>query len=1053
MKKILPLLLLAITLILTSCPDPVVSNSAPSISSISSTQMTMAIGSTVTLTANAVDSDGDDLTYTWSVSSGSLSSVTGQEVTYTAPDSIGNVSVILNVSDGYNPSVTDSLILTVQVSNEAVSGFVAQAYGYNIRLDWINPTATNFANVIVRRASDTYSSLPTAGDLVYEGTNQYVLDEDLDVGTTYYYSIWSKNNSGDYSNRLTASAVPFTPDTTAPLNVTNLSADASDSQISLSWTEAAADDLDHYEITFTPVQSGINQPVTVDAGTPGVVIQGLVNTVEYTFLIKSVDTSGNKSYGMSIKEAPVSSQGIDDSDLTPPSNVSSLAAVPGENQVTLSWTDPSDYDFAYASITFSPTQSEVAQPIVVPRGTSSVTVSPLKGATNFTFLVKSVDFNGNQSVGVSASSLVTDTTSPGTVSSVLFSSTGNGKGYLTWSNPSDFDFQYTTLEVDLFGGGILQWYYIATTIYSYTNPLNRSTTSLYLYEMCSLTYTVTLTALDYSGNEGDTVTYTFTPLDETAPQAPAGVSAIPVESGETVVLGWDLDGVDDDRVSVEISTAADGVIRTVVSESGSESMEITGLTNGTEYTFTLTALDYADNASAGTAVVTATPVDEIPGTVGTSSVTIDPEGGAVTLDWSDPDDSDLARIEVTFEPAVSGITQPVVIEPGVETCIMDGLTNGTEYDIDITPYDEANQAGTAVNILVTPSDVPPAKVSYLTATPDLDGEKVYLAWTNPTDPDFSHVELTITPEVATITAPVILNSESYTAEGLTNDTEYRFFLVSVDTADGESDSESIPATPTNPAPSDVTDLAVTANYSSGGNALLSWTEPEESDFTQVSITFTPAADGVTQPIIVDAGTMNRAVSGLTNGEFYTFTVQAGDVTGTYSTGVSAVPFVPWNTTAGSYAPGVIGPAGGWVLYDKGYYEDDWRYIEAAPENLGFAQNWYVTSGAETSVGSGKENTDLLVVGALETQAPRLCYDWVYAGYDDWFLPSKEALDLVYTVLTVNGVYLPNSGSALFWSSSNYQAVASYMYRVSLLSAVESYSIYSSNFYVLPFRRF
>ena len=54
---------------------------------------------------------------------------------------------------------------------------------------------------------------------------------------------------------------------------------------------------------------------------------------------------------------------------------------------------------------------------------------------------------------------------------------------------------------------------------------------------------------------------------------------------------------------------------------------------------------------------------------------------------------------------------------------------------------------------------------------------------------------------------------------------------------------------------------------------------------------------------------------------------------------------------------VIGPAGGYVFYDKGYYSDGWRYLEASPE-------------------------------VFETKPNSVFIDnYRYGGYDDWYLPS------------------------------------------------------------------
>ena len=172
--------------------------------------------------------------------------------------------------------------------------------------------------------------------------------------------------------------------------------------------------------------------------------------------------------------------------------------------------------------------------------------------------------------------------------------------------------------------------------------------------------------------------------------------------------------------------------------------------------------------------------------------------------------------------------------------------------------------------------------------------------------------------------------------------------------------------------------------------------------------------------------------------------------------------------------GDIGPAGGIVFYDKGEYSDGWRFLEAAPADLrvvhgnpsvdstleGYSNGsmrfvfgyFRTTSGGSnlyvngtttynaadctrTAVGTGKTNTDLLVTamgdntysestGKTKTTqyAAKLCADLEYNGFDDWFLPSADELDLVYTNLHKAGLGgfagdSRNSYEDSYWSSS------------------------------------
>jgi hypothetical protein len=111
-----------------------------------------------------------------------------------------------------------------------------------------------------------------------------------------------------------------------------------------------------------------------------------------------------------------------------------------------------------------------------------------------------------------------------------------------------------------------------------------------------------------------------------------------------------------------------------------------------------------------------------------------------------------------------------------------------------------------------------------------------------------------------------------------------------------------------------------------------------------------------------------------------------------------------------YHIGTRGPAGGLVFYDKGQYSDGWRYLEAAPQDLANAQ-WGAygnrVSGTNDEIGSGKRNTQVIVDYLKRTgesgRAAQLCASYTYGGMSDWFLPSKDELNLMYTNLKAKGL--------------------------------------------------
>ena len=92
---------------------------------------------------------------------------------------------------------------------------------------------------------------------------------------------------------------------------------------------------------------------------------------------------------------------------------------------------------------------------------------------------------------------------------------------------------------------------------------------------------------------------------------------------------------------------------------------------------------------------------------------------------------------------------------------------------------------------------------------------------------------------------------------------------------------------------------------------------------------------------------------------------------------------------------------------------------AAQQNQSSEIQWYngnyITTGATgTEIETGKSNTAKIVQSqGSGNYAAKLCDDLVLNGYDDWFLPSKDELNLLYLNKNKIGV------GRWYWSSSEY----------------------------------
>ncbi|MFK7812089.1 MAG: DUF1566 domain-containing protein [Maribacter sp.] len=103
---------------------------------------------------------------------------------------------------------------------------------------------------------------------------------------------------------------------------------------------------------------------------------------------------------------------------------------------------------------------------------------------------------------------------------------------------------------------------------------------------------------------------------------------------------------------------------------------------------------------------------------------------------------------------------------------------------------------------------------------------------------------------------------------------------------------------------------------------------------------------------------------------------------------------------------------------------------AAISDLGFDKQWgcptLISFGAEgIEVGTGAQNTaDIIAACDDSNSAAWLCNQLIQNGYEDWFLPSKNELNLLFqNQMIINETALENDGSSFtngnrYWSSSH-----------------------------------
>jgi len=129
------------------------------------------------------------------------------------------------------------------------------------------------------------------------------------------------------------------------------------------------------------------------------------------------------------------------------------------------------------------------------------------------------------------------------------------------------------------------------------------------------------------------------------------------------------------------------------------------------------------------------------------------------------------------------------------------------------------------------------------------------------------------------------------------------------------------------------------------------------------------------------------------------------------------------TTKNFYNVGEQGPSGGLIFFSKLDTTGGWNFLECAPNDLNLLP-WSLNLSQElnlsTGLGDGKNNTINIVnangLGGVN-YAAKSCFTFIYGGFDDWYLPSRDEMITLY-----QNLFLQNLGSltvgARYWTSSD-----------------------------------
>ena len=649
------------------------------------------------------------------------------------------------------------------------------------------------------------------------------------------------------------------------------------------------------------VSAGSGSKVRTVVGVPG---NYLENGTEHTFTVLAITQSLDISLPAEVNETPV----VQD----PPAAPTNLSATPGDRQVRLKWDNPKDFKitgyevstdynttdgsgtFTYISSSHENTTAHTVTRL------SDDPATRLTNGTTYTFAVRAVNGTDPGPASAEDATPIAIPDAP-TISSAT---PGDGQVALVWTDPGDSSI--TKYQVRSKVRNSDDNTYTAWTDIAVTDPNARPTG----YTVTGLTngtaYTFAVRAVNGTGN-GPASTVNARPI--AVPAAPTALSAT---AGATeVALTWD-DPANDTITGYQVST--DGgetfadIDDTDISENDTDNTlayTVTGLTNGTEYTFALRA----ENASGVGAASTVT-APTLPAAPTGLTAALGSGGGEVALSWDDPDNDTITGYQVSTDGGTTFTDIPNSAHGGTNATgyTVTGLTNGTEYTFKLRAVNLSGAGAASLEATATPLWPAPEN---LAAAPG-DGQ-VVLTW-DTGDPGIARYKVStyythinsVDPLLETFLSPSSGDQPTLVIPGLTNRTDYTFTAQAVDTS-GSTDTgrpSSVDARPV-PVPAAPANLAA---MPANGQAVLTWDDPNDSSITkyQYRQRVSGADFGDWSDIVrSSATTTTYTVTGLTNGSAYGFELRAVNASGDgEASSVGATPIaVPDAPTISSATPG------------------------------------------------------------------------------------------------------------------------------------------------------
>lgn len=590
---------------------------------------------------------------------------------------------------------------------------------------------------------------------------------------------------------------------TAPLNPAVTAAAAG--SFTVEWNAPASDGgnaITEYVVESNSTQVGVSHGSCETAGAGrSCVIAGLDNGIPYTFSIRAINNDGPSSAATT---APATALGVS----TKPRDV---VALPRDGAAAIEWAAPLSNGgapiTAYAVSTVPPSTGCTTDG----GADRDCEIAGLSNGVEYTISVTATNMYGTSVASDPVT--VTPRETPGAPLDVV-AVPGNAVANVSWSPP-------------LWDGGSPVTEYVAVT-----EPASDGCTVAAPQTACTIAnltngmaYEVSVYAINVVGDGPLSAPAQVVPY--TVPDAPTAVEAAPGDAEATV--SWEPSAFDGGRevVGYEVTTApASAGCSTLADQDNT--CTLSGLTNGQEYSVTVTAqnLGGTSAASAPPALVTPRTKPDAP-----TNVEAVPGNGQATITWSAPVFNGGVALEGYEVVAIPG-SHTCSTSAGTTTCMLTGLTNGQEYELTVVAVNVAGlTSDPATATFTNPLTVPTAPRAVQTTR---GVNSVVVSWSPPASDGGRPVTLytvSATPGGETCTTATL----QCTVNNLQPGAQYNFTVVATNEAGTGLASTAVTGRPLNvpSQPRQVTAKMAGTSKSKIGKSIVRWRAPAHQGGTPV----------------------------------------------------------------------------------------------------------------------------------------------------------------------------------------------------------------------------